>query len=142
LAAIDDLTAKLGGITIEVLAPLRPIYHAATVLASNCLVALLHEAKTVLEHCGLQGDDIERLLSNLSMSAIERIHKSGAKASLSGPIRRGDSNTVAGHLEALKEYENLEEIYRVLGKAALRLTERIGDTSPEDLTIIENLLKK
>jgi predicted short-subunit dehydrogenase-like oxidoreductase (DUF2520 family) len=59
---------------------------------------------------------------------------------LTGPIRRGDTGTVARHLAALANDPALAELYRVLGRRALGLAQAAGAAAPEDLAAIQTLL--
>ncbi|MCP4599517.1 MAG: DUF2520 domain-containing protein [Proteobacteria bacterium] len=139
LAIARELAVELKGIAVNVPASVRPQYHAATVMASNYVMALLSEAQTVLFEAGLQADEIERLLTSLAVSAVGRAQKKGINASLSGPIRRGDLQTVERHLNALEDTPDVQEIYRLLGRATVRLAERIGKT---DKTALKDIAKK
>ena len=44
----------------------------------------------------------------------------GAAASFSGPINRGDVNTIGKHLEALRKVQIAREVYLTLARSALR----------------------
>jgi len=136
------LASALGGHAVEVRGGAeRTRYHAATVLASNYLVALLAEARVLLAEDGMADEEADRLLSSLALSAVERVRDIGIDASLSGPVRRGDKGTVAAHISVLQRSPNTLEIYKVVGRAAARLATRIGETDPALTTAIDTLLK-
>jgi predicted short-subunit dehydrogenase-like oxidoreductase (DUF2520 family) len=142
VAAGRDLAAALGGAPVVLSDADRTRYHAATVLASNYLVALLAEARELLVGEGLAADEADRLLASLATSAVDRVREIGIDASLSGPIRRGDRGTVEAHLAALESAPRALEIYEVLGRAAGRLAARIGETDPALLAAIEALFER
>jgi predicted short-subunit dehydrogenase-like oxidoreductase (DUF2520 family) len=140
MAEARNLAEDLGGQVVRIPADLRPLYHAATVLASNCVVALLAEARNMLNEAGIAEQEAEPLLTCLAMSATSRTSKSGLDAGLSGPVRRGDAGTIEGHLKALSEHPHAKLLYETLGRSLVRLTERIGDTDRDSLKKIEDLL--
>jgi len=127
VVAAEELVAALGGIAIKVPAERRAAYHAALVLASNYLVALLAEARGVLRSAGLGDARTEQLLAVLGASAVGAAEEVGIDASLTGPISRGDAETVARHLRALSTDPEAARIYRELGRAALRTARARGE---------------
>ncbi len=141
LDAARELAKCLDGAVVEVPGRLRPLYHASTVLASNCLVALLSEARGALVRAGLEEQAVESLLTSLASSATNRARDIGVDASLSGPIRRGDVRTVASHLEALESESGVGKTYRLLSRAVARLAERTGEVDPLTLEKIVKLLE-
>ena len=138
------LARTLGGETVAVPAQDRPIYHAAMVVASNYLVALLDQASNMLSTTQIPPEAINPLILSLATSALERAWELGLKDALSGPIRRGDAKTVERHLQALSEMPRTQHLYRVLGHATLDLVrDRIGFSSAQIQAITESLgLKK
>jgi predicted short-subunit dehydrogenase-like oxidoreductase (DUF2520 family) len=141
LIVAEKMADRLGGVAVRVPAAVRPLYHAATVLASNYIVALLWQAGLMLSDAGLKGGDVEKLLTSLALSALNRADKDGIDKSLSGPILRGEADTVRRHLDALKESFEVKEIYRVLGRATVRLTETIGKTDINSVICMKKLLE-
>ena len=61
---------------------------------------------------------------------------------LTGPIRRGDSQTVERHLDALSAIPEARELYRVLGRRILDLAKTMNDR-PSDVALeaISRLLR-
>ena len=58
----------------------------------------------------------------LVRSTLDNVEARGPAGALTGPIRRGDIDTVARHLAALPPDE--QRAYRALAEQALRLTDR------------------
>jgi predicted short-subunit dehydrogenase-like oxidoreductase (DUF2520 family) len=121
VAAAEDLARDLGGFAVRVADAARDAYHAAAVMASNCVVALLAAARGVLADSGLDPAGAEHLLVSLASSAVDASGARGLEAALSGPVRRGDARTVRRHVTALAGSPEALEIYRTLGRAALAL---------------------
>lgn len=143
LASATLLVQALGASSIELQAGQMPAYHAAAAIASNYIVALMDLARDVLVQAGVDGADTQLAFASLAKGAIANVAERGIPDALTGPIRRGDADTVHGHLEALGlgPSANLEA-YRVLGRRCLALAEVCGDAEPEKLREIALLLAK
>ncbi|WP_257550049.1 Rossmann-like and DUF2520 domain-containing protein [Sphingopyxis sp. DBS4] len=107
----------LGGVAVEVAEESRLLYHAALCHASNHLVTLMAGASHALAAAGV--DDPAALLAPLVRAALENSLERGF-AALSGPLLRGDDETVAGHLTALAaDCPALLPAYRAMALATL-----------------------
>jgi predicted short-subunit dehydrogenase-like oxidoreductase (DUF2520 family) len=111
----------------------RVIYHAAAVFASNYLVALAGEAVELLGTIGWSESEAVRGLVPLMRGALAEVELRGPTAALTGPIRRGDVDTVTRHLEALAGVDSgsarrprKADLYRMLGQIALEIAARAG----------------
>jgi predicted short-subunit dehydrogenase-like oxidoreductase (DUF2520 family) len=94
----------------------RVAYHAAASMASNFLVVLEESAAELLAQAGIE--DARELLAPLVLRTAANWSERGA-AALTGPIARGDEETVAGHLEVLAERApELVDTYRALAERA------------------------
>jgi len=97
----DDLAGKvvadLGGLAVTVDDEARAAYHAAACIASNHLVALLGQVERVAATAGVPLDAF-LALAHQSLENVERV---GAGAALTGPVKRGDRETIERHRAAL-----------------------------------------
>jgi predicted short-subunit dehydrogenase-like oxidoreductase (DUF2520 family) len=91
----EDLVADLGGRPMWVAEELRTLYHAGLAHGANHLVTLVTEAMEMLAAAG--ADDPAATLRPLLGAALDNALASG-DAALTGPIVRGDVNTVRAHL--------------------------------------------
>ncbi len=110
---VDDL----GGRWFEVADADRAAYHAAAVIASNHVVALLGQAERVAARAGVP---FEAYL-DLVRATVDNVAELGPADALTGPAARGDVETIRRHLEALPEDER--EAYEVLVRLARRLVD-------------------
>jgi predicted short-subunit dehydrogenase-like oxidoreductase (DUF2520 family) len=110
-----ELVGALAGRTIEVAEADWPRYHAAAVIASNHLVALLGQVERV---AGTVGAPLEAYL-DLARGSLDDVAALGPAAALTGPVRRGDHATVARHIDALGADE--APAYRAMADEAGRL---------------------
>jgi predicted short-subunit dehydrogenase-like oxidoreductase (DUF2520 family) len=86
----------------------RTLYHAGAVIASNYLVTLYRAAAKLFADAGAPPEALVPLMRRTIENGFE----------LTGPIARGDWETVAAHLDALHEQRpELEPVYRVLAEA-------------------------
>lgn len=104
----------------------KPLYHAACSLASNALVALEETAAGALRAIGIGGREAEAMLLPLVQGTLQNVKNLGLEKALTGPVLRGDVDTVRGHLEALGQDPEAREVYAVLGRRALGLAAKNG----------------
>jgi len=94
----EELVADLGGRPMWVPEDKRTLYHAGLAHGANHLVTLVSEALEILAAAG--ADDPSGTLRPLLTAALDNALNHG-DAALTGPIVRGDVNTVAAHLDNL-----------------------------------------
>lgn len=100
--ALDFATALATGLgmdPVRIADEDRAAYHAAASIASNFLVTLEDAAETLLATCG----GPRQLLVPLVRASLENWAAQGGAAALTGPIARGDDNTVARQRAAVAE---------------------------------------
>jgi predicted short-subunit dehydrogenase-like oxidoreductase (DUF2520 family) len=100
----------------------RVRYHAAAVFASNFVNAAFAEGVRLLESLGWSEKESVAALLPLLDGAVANIHSRGPVGALTGPIRRGDADTVRRHLEAVDN----PDLYRMLGLVALEIAKKAG----------------
>jgi predicted short-subunit dehydrogenase-like oxidoreductase (DUF2520 family) len=76
----------------------RPLYHAGLASAANHLVALVAQSSDLLGAAGVS--EPARMLAPLLSAALDNALRLG-DAGLTGPVARGDADTVAEHVQAL-----------------------------------------
>jgi predicted short-subunit dehydrogenase-like oxidoreductase (DUF2520 family) len=110
-----SLAEALGMRPFEVPEEHRAAYHAAAAMASNLLVALEESAAEVLARLGIA--DGRELLTPLVLRTAANWAEHGP-AALTGPIARGDRDTVQRHRVALAE--SAPELVRLYDVLAMR----------------------
>lgn len=118
--ALETLATDMGARVVRLEGVDRPAYHAAAVFASNYVVALMAAAREAWAHAGLPADSARPALAPLLMGAAENVAHHELSEALTGPVARGDVDTVRRHLEALGDSE-LAALYRALGAQLLGL---------------------
>lgn len=113
-----EVVSALGGRSFEIADDDRARYHAAAVVASNHLVALLGQAHRISQTVGVPADAVMALVRG----TVDNVSALGPAAALTGPASRGDTETIRRHLGALPEDERAT--YRALAAEAERLAGR------------------
>jgi predicted short-subunit dehydrogenase-like oxidoreductase (DUF2520 family) len=96
----EALVIEMGGEPVFIDEASRGLYHAALASAANHLVTLVVQAAELLGVAGVP--DPPRMLAPLLSAALDNALRLG-DAGLTGPVARADAETVAGHLDALRE---------------------------------------
>ncbi len=117
----------------------KAAYHAAAVLASNCLVALEAAATRVMGLAGPEGPDRWQLLWPLVVGTLANLSDGDFSGAITGPVPRGDAATVERNLAAIADDEGAAALYRALGRAALELVRDRLD--PERAEAVEKSLR-
>lgn len=112
---VEEVVTELHGRVVRIEEDDWPRYHAAAVIASNHLVALLGQVERVAVSIGAPLD----AYLDLARGALDDVVALGPAAALTGPVRRGDLATVERHLAALPPEE--QTAYRTLAEEAARL---------------------
>jgi predicted short-subunit dehydrogenase-like oxidoreductase (DUF2520 family) len=125
LEVAEALARALGLHPIRVAEGDRALYHASASLAANALVALLWDAERMAASTGLPRD----ALVPLATGALEGWRARGAAAALTGPVARGDDETVARQRDAVaSRHPELLEMWDALTGRMRILADRGGST--------------
>lgn len=89
-------------------------YHLSACIFSNYLVTLMNFGTKILNDIGIESDDGMKAMKPLIDATLSNIYMKGTELSLTGPIKRGDTQTLNKHMS---ELEGLDlEVYQLLGK--------------------------
>jgi len=146
-AIAQSLVIEMGGEPVRVAEEHRTLYHAALAHGSNHLVTLIVDALAALRAAlagpGLLGQQVvddepnglaERMLAPLASAALDNALRRGQSA-LTGPVARGDVETVSAHLDALAAADpRLAAGYRAL---SLRTAQRAW-TNPAIIDVLDD----
>lgn len=135
------IVADLGGLAIEITPEAKPLYHAGACAASNYLVSLVDFALEFFRAMNLSKQEALKALLPLIKGTLNNIEKMGIPQALTGPISRGDCETVRMHLEAIEaKAPGLGPLYRELGLRALKLGLEKGSLSQDDAQRLRSML--
>lgn len=136
-AAARRIVTALRGIPLTIEPALRPLYHAAAVMVSNYTIALLRVGARLLAESGVSENDAVDALLPLLRGTVRNVAELGPAGAMTGPIARGDADTVRLHLAHLSGRDRM--LYCGLGLEMLELARAAG-LAPERARRIELLL--
>lgn len=119
-ANIEFLVKQLGGIAVflpeNISAQDKAIYHASAVSISNFMTVLFQLSERL---CGSIGLDPKELVPTIARQTIENNISYMGKEDMpmTGPIGRGDVETVMAQLSAMQDIPEAKSIYSILCKA-------------------------
>lgn len=121
VAVLGPLFKTIGAMVFSIDKTKKPLYHAAGVFASNYLVTLFSQALSCLEDAGVDKHVAVGAALNLMNGTLRNLEQTQSPhLSLTGPIKRADTETILNHLQVLTEDKH--RLYSVLGQATLPLT--------------------
>lgn len=136
----EQLLKQCGNPYAIIQAEKKPLYHSAACAASNYLVSALYFAQKLLDAAGISSEVGIEALIPLASSSIENVKRLGAADAITGPISRGDVNTVNLHMKAIKEHcPELLKLYSCLGKQTLELASKKKLKDDETIKQINDL---
>ncbi len=139
----EQMATSLGATPLRLKTAGKTLYHAAAVVASNYLVSLVDAAQEMLRAAGIPEEKAFSVLAPLIHGTLNNIAHRGTTEALTGPIVRGDGETVALHLEALQSLlPHLLPAYCSLGRQALRVARRRGHLSRDADDDLDRLLAR
>jgi len=139
VAAARALAASLGARTLDIPPGGKGRYHAAAVLAANFPTVLASLAERLLAEAGVDADEARLEVRGLMAASVDNLRTAAPEAVLTGPIARGDTDSVRRHLRALSSDSTARRVYIELSEATLALA-RHGGTPEERLSEISALL--
>jgi predicted short-subunit dehydrogenase-like oxidoreductase (DUF2520 family) len=127
LAAAEHLALALGGRPFAIAPGKRPLYHLAAALGANGLTGLVAASRDALVGAGVAPGDALGALGPLLRSALEEALRLGPDAALTGPVARGDEETLQMQRRALLAWDAGRA---ALHEALLREQRRLVHRSP------------
>jgi predicted short-subunit dehydrogenase-like oxidoreductase (DUF2520 family) len=120
-----EIVALLGGNALRIRPDQQSLYHAAAVMASNYVVALVDAAVILLGEAGIDRPEALRALTPLLMTSAANALALTPEGALTGPVERRDIETVDAHLRALdRAPRTVRELYRSAGRHTVELARR------------------
>lgn len=136
----QSLGSQLDAKTVVVDEAQKKKLHIASVVASNYLVTLMHIAEEIAESGHPPNDPLNQALRSLMQSALDNLGSSSPTKALTGPIARGDAETVSDHLQILQnDHPNLLDLYQKLGLITVDMvSDRLSEQKKDELIRLFN----
>jgi len=130
--AARDLVAGWAGEFHALRAGGKALYHAGAAILSNHAVALFADATRCLESAGVRPAESRAALASLLAGTLANLSAVGVPAALTGPVARGDVETVRLHVEALRAaHPDVLAAYAALARRAVVVAQERGSLSAE-----------
>jgi predicted short-subunit dehydrogenase-like oxidoreductase (DUF2520 family) len=113
------IVGDLGGEAFALPAGRKRAYHAWATMTSPLLVAYLVALEEAARGAGLSRERARRMSLPIIRQTLANYARRGPAKSFSGPLIRGDVETVAKHLMLLRASPMTREVYVALAKVAL-----------------------
>ncbi len=139
LPQLELLVRDLQGHPLQIRTEQKVLYHAGAVMACNYLTAVQSIAVRMLSQAGIDPAQGLAALLPLVQGTLNNLSRVGLPEALTGPVSRGDVETIGRHLDQLPD--EFDAIYRLLGKEAIALAGAQGKLSQEALEQLRELLE-
>lgn len=127
VSTVMQLAGDIGGVPVEIEADRKTLYHAAACIACNYLATLQEAAIATAVLAGIGAEPARQALGPLVAATVDNVMSLGASKALTGPIARGDKQTIVRHLQALDGTDaDLACLYRHLGRRTVTLAQEAG----------------
>lgn len=140
LAKLEQIAHIMDAKTFVVLPKAKPLLHASAVVASNYLVVLAELVTRITGMGEVSPEHALQAMMPLMQNTLQNIEELGVTDALTGPIARGDVETIQQHIKSMQANSELLMLYKTLGLEAVKIAERkSGETA--SLKEIKKLLK-
>jgi predicted short-subunit dehydrogenase-like oxidoreductase (DUF2520 family) len=121
--SLEEFVRAVGGRPSRIAAEDKALYHAAASMACNYLVALLEGAARLAEGAGIRRNAFLRAVEPLIQATVDNVYGMDAGQALTGPIARGDVETLRRQLGAVAACgdEALRKAFFAMGQATVDL---------------------
>jgi predicted short-subunit dehydrogenase-like oxidoreductase (DUF2520 family) len=136
----SSIVSLLSGRSIRIRPEHRAMYHAAAVMASNYVTALIYAAVELLQAAGVERSTGLSLLAPIVRASAENSFTLGPVNALTGPIERADIHTVAAHLKGLEHSaRSVRDLYCAAGSVVVQMATQRGLTQAKAAELQEML---
>ena len=143
LNILEDMLARMGNPFFTIEAEQKVLYHAATCICSNFLTALIEEGLQFFAAVDIPREEGLNAVLPLIRNTIDNIALSGTENALTGPIARGDVDTVRQHLHSIKHaLPDKLEFYKLMADSTLTLARQHKLKDPLTAAALEHLLNE
>lgn len=120
LTAVETIISDFEAHAFRIARTEKAAYHAFGFFSSPGIVALIAAAIDVGKLAGLEGKRVRALMEPIVRQTIDNCFRTSPQQAFSGPVRRGDVETIRKHLKVLDEHPDLLDLYGSLVRIALK----------------------
>jgi len=118
--AAHEIATALGASPYRIEKRHKTLYHAFGSFASPLVIALMSAMEQVAEAAGVPRNKAKQMVWPLLSRTLENYMQRDAASAFSGPLVRGDVQTVRRHLAELKRTPHARDVYIALANAAIQ----------------------
>jgi predicted short-subunit dehydrogenase-like oxidoreductase (DUF2520 family) len=123
----EEVVAAAGGVALRIRDTGFASYHAGAVMAGNAVVAAIDAAVVLLGAAGVDRSTALQAIRPLCLTSAQNALEIGPEAALTGPVQRGDADTIRAHTAALADSPGyVANFYRASGHVLLEIAKRRG----------------
>ena len=136
------IVRDLNGKSLVIESSEKSLYHLALVFASNFFVGIEDIAIDILKECGIKKRDAVKLIKPLVEVTQKNVWEKGTQEALTGPVDRGDIETIRKHLKLLSKHaRSYKKAYLELSKHLIKIVEEKGEVGKEKMRLMKKTLE-
>lgn len=143
MEVVEGLFQKTGNRTFRIATEHKGLYHAAACIFSNYLVTLMHQGLAYFEKIGIPKEEGFQAVLPLILGTLKNIEALGPAQALTGPIARGDRETILHHIQSIEE--KMPEtlcFYKMMGQMTFHLASVHKLKDPEKKEALKKILSE
>lgn len=137
---VSAMARDLGATSYRIPAAGRPGYHLAASMVANDTMALFHLAHKEMTEAGVTDTAARKALAHLLQGAAARLTREPVARALTGPVVRGDEDTVRAHLQAATVPES-RDMHARLSSIIVKVARKSGRLDTRAARRLQRLLK-
>lgn len=141
LAVLEPLVRALGGHPVKIDPAVKPLYHAAAVMGANYITTMLDAALELLQQTGLDRNLAREAIGPLVRATVENTLAKDTAQALTGPIARGDIETLKRHLSAMEKMDAIRKLYCAVGLKTVEIALAKGTVDKKAAQAMQKLLR-
>lgn len=129
VSQLSAIAGKIGALPFEIDEERKENYHLAAMFASVFPYVLLLNARELAEECGIPADQVAAMFGPIYRQAESHFAEASASGGLTGPVSRGDFNTVRRHMQTLNSHPELRKLYQQLTRLSIDYADQPAEIS-------------
>ncbi|MFQ6105067.1 MAG: Rossmann-like and DUF2520 domain-containing protein [Candidatus Glassbacteria bacterium] len=136
------LVEDIGARAFHVASTSRPLYHCALSMASNLMVLIAWLSFRMMLQAGIEYELARDFVLSIMEGTLSNLKQMELEGALTGPVVRGDWQTVQKHLKTLEAgFPEVSDLYRVANALLVEIAKKRGEAPEEGLRKIEDLFR-
>jgi len=142
LSVLKEMANALRGSWLELKAEDKALYHASAAIACNYFYTIVKLAADLWQNFGKSTTEATEAFLPILRGSVSNIATVGLPGCLTGPIARGDLDTIRKHLDALgKRAPTIVGLYKALGMETIPIALAKGTIDESVAERLRELLK-